>query len=350
MFEDRTFEEIRKEVVYSIDNPTAKIEGSYTGDLVSGTVLEISRLYAYMNTLLSAMFPTADSGEYLVKRCLDYGIERKPATHGVFSVTLAATEAVTLPAGTSFSASSNGLHFELIDSVSLSSQKAASVLVKCTQAGRVAIVTNDLSLQPAIAGVSVTNSAATSGADEETDKELYRRLKLRLAQNPGSGTAADYKRWALEVAGVGYAKVRTNTEGKITITVASPTCGSVSPEVLDNVRKNIDEKRPLGAVIRLTQSLSLVSSVTATVQLYSGYDLASVTSAYEDALKSYVGEIAFDDETETLTIARLIYYLMEIEGVQDVIELKLNGSNSNLNVAEYIPSFSVTLSIANDRV
>lgn len=346
MFENRTFEEIRKEVVDSIDNSAAKIEGSYTGDIVSGTVLEISRLYAYMNSLCSAMFPTADSGEYLVKRCLDYGIERKAATHAVFDVTLAATEAVTLPAGTSFSASSNGLQFELIDSVSLSSQKAASVLVKCTQAGRVAIVTNDLSLQPAIAGVSVTNSAATSGTDEETDKELYRRLKLRLAQNPGSGTAADYKRWALEVAGVGYAKVRVNAEGKITITVASPNCGSVSSKVLESVRKNIDDKRPLGAIINVKQSLSLVSSITATVKLYNGYDLSSVTSDFEDALKSYVGEVAFDDETDTLTVARLIHYLMNVEGVQDVIELKLNGQNSNLSIGETIPAFSVTLTNA----
>lgn len=347
MFEDRTFEEIRKEVIDSIDNPAAKIEGSYTGDLVSSTVLEISRLYAYINSLSSAMFPTADSGEYLIKRCSDYGITRKAATHGTFAVTLSATEAVTLPLGTSFAASSSGLQFMLTNAVSISPQKTASALVRCRQAGRVSIVTNDLSLQPAITGVSVSNAAATSGTDEETDEELYRRLKLRLAQNPGSGTAADYKRWALEVAGVGYAKVRTNAEGKITITVASPTCGSVSPEVLDNVRKNIDEKRPLGAVIRLTQSLSLVSSVTATVKLYSGYDLASVTSAYEDALKSYVGEVAFDDETDTLTIARLIHYLMDVEGVQDVIELKLNGQNSNLSMRNAIPAFSVTLTNTN---
>lgn len=343
MFEDRTFEEIRKEVVDLIDNPTTKIEGSYTGDLVSGTVLEISRLYAYVNSLFSAMFPNANSGEYLVKRCLDFGIERKPATYGVFDVILAATEAVTLPAGTTFSASSNGLQFELIEDVSLGSRKAVSVLVKCTQAGRVAIATDDLSLQPAIAGISITNSAAMSGTDEETDGELYRRLKLRLSQNPGNGTTADYKRWALEVGGVGYAKVRINDEGKIIITIASPDCGSVSPAVLENVRKNIDNKRPLGAVINVRQSLSIVSLITATVKLYNGYDLSNVTSDFEKALKSYVGEVAFDDETDTLTIARLIHFLMEIDGVQDVIDLKLNGQNSNLDIKETIPAFSVTL-------
>ncbi len=350
MFKDRTFEEIRKEVIDSIDNPAAKIEGSYTGDLVSGTVLEISRLYAYMNSLYSAMFPTADSGEYLVKRCSDYGIARKAATHGTFAVTLSTTEAVTLPLGTSFSTSSSGLQFMLTNAVSISPQKTASAFVMCRQAGRVSIATNDLSLQPAIAGVSVTNSAATSGTDEETDEELYRRLKLRLSQNPGSGTAADYKRWALEVAGVGYAKVRVNNEGKIIITIASPSCGSVSSEVLESVRKNIDDKRPLGAVVSVKQSLSLVSSITATVKLYNGYDLSSVTSDFEDALKSYVGEVAFDDETDTLTIARLIHFLMDVEGVQDVIELKLNGSNSNLNIRESIPAFSVTLTIADDKI
>lgn len=99
MFENKTFESIKQSIIDKLTGTAATIEGSYTGDIIAGAALEIEKLYAYINTLKSAMFPTADSGEYLEMRCADYGITRKPASRAVITVTLSAASAVTLPNG-----------------------------------------------------------------------------------------------------------------------------------------------------------------------------------------------------------------------------------------------------------
>ena len=191
MFENKTFESIKQSIIDKLTGTAATIEGSYTGDIIAGAALEIEKLYAYINTLKSAMFPTADSGEYLEMRCADYGITRKPASKAVITVTLSAASAVTLPKGTLLQSQSTGLNFGLTANVSLKVGEKTTAQAECTTAGAVTLPVNDLLPAAVIKDLTVTNSKTSAGADAETDAELYRRLQLRLRYAPGCGTAAE---------------------------------------------------------------------------------------------------------------------------------------------------------------
>ena len=167
-------------------------------------------------------------------------------------------------------------------------------------------------------------------------------MQFRLQNQPGCGTAADYKRWALEIPGVGYARVKVGA-GEISTFIADDDCGPVSSAQISAVMANFDEKRPLGAVVGVSSATVRSASIAATVQLFDGYSLQEVQAAYEDMLHSCIGEIAFDDRTDVLTIARLSHYLMSVDGVEDITAFTLNNGSSNWNISGIIPAFAVTL-------
>lgn len=342
VFDTKSFEEFREEVLENISDRYSKIEGSYTSDIVAGVCRELEKLSENIASLESAIFVTADSGEYLIRRCADYGITRKLATAAVITVTVTADTDTVLKSGAELTDSNGKVFFELTQATELTASVPTEVTAVCTSTGKLSIPENSIRFVSSVSGIVITNEAQISGTDDETDEALFRRLQFRLKNQPGCGTAADYKRWALEIPGVGYARVKVGA-GAIITYIADDDCGPVSSAQISAVMANYDEKRPLGAVVGVSSATVRYASIAATVQLFDGYSLQEVQAAYEDMLHSYIGEIAFDDRTDVLTLARLSHYLMSIEGVADITAFTLNNGSSNWNISGIIPAFAVTL-------
>lgn len=342
VFDTKSFEEFREEVLENISDRYSKIEGSYTSDIVAGVCRELEKLSENIASLESAIFVTEDSGEYLIRRCADYGITRKLATAAVITVTVTADTDTVLKSGAELTDSNGKVFFELTQATELTASVPTAVTAVCTSTGKLSIPENSIRFVSSVSGIVITNEAQISGTDDETDEALFRRLQFRLQNQPGCGTAADYKRWALEIPGVGYARVKVGA-GEITTFIADDDCGPVSSTQISAVMANFDEKRPLGAVVGVSSATVRSASIAATVQLFDGYSLQEVQAAYEDMLHSCIGEIAFDDRTDVLTIARLSHYLMSIDGVEDITAFTLNNGSSNWNISGIIPAFAVTL-------
>lgn len=342
VFDTKSFEEFREEVLENISDRYSKIEGSYTSDIVAGVCRELEKLSENIASLESAIFVTEDSGEYLIRRCADYGITRKLATAAVITVTVTADTDTVLKSGAELTDSNGKVFFELTQATELTASVPTEVTAVCTSTGKLSIPENSIRFVSSVSGIVITNEAQISGTDDETDEALFRRLQFRLQNQPGCGTAADYKRWALEIPGVGYARVKVGA-GEISTFIADDDCGPVSSAQISAVMANFDEKRPLGAVVGVSSATVRSASIAATVQLFDGYSLQEVQAAYEDMLHSCIGEIAFDDRTDVLTIARLSHYLMSIDGVEDITAFTLNNGSSNWNISGIIPKFAVTL-------
>ena len=342
VFDTKSFEEFREEVLENISDRYSKIEGSYTSDIVAGVCRELEKLSENIASLESAIFVTANSGEYLIRRCADYGITRKLATAAVITVTVTADTDTVLKSGVELTDSDGKVFFELTQATELTASVPTAVTAVCTSTGKLSIPENSIRFVSSVSGIVITNEAQISGTDDETDEALFRRLQFRLQNQPGCGTAADYKRWALEIPGVGYARVKVGA-GEINTFIADDDCGPVSSAQISAVMANYDEKRPLGAVVGVSSATVRSASIAATVQLFDGYSLQEVQAAYEDMLHSCIGEIAFDDRTDVLTLARLSHYLMSIDGVEDITAFTLNNGSSNWNISGIIPKFAVTL-------
>lgn len=353
MFEEKTFESIRESILAAVDNDMAKVEGSYTSDLIAAAALEITKVYAYLNTLLSAMFPNAGSGEYLHRRAEDFGLTPKAASAATGTITIAATSTTTIPAGTQLAADGVGVAFKTKNSVTITAgNRSSGVQIEATASGPVNLAANTLYFKPAISGCTVTHDAFASGTNAENDEELYQRLKLRLQQPPASGTAADYKRWALEVPGVGYAKVRkVENTGHIKVVIADANCGTPSAAIVSETAAHIEESRPLGAIVDIAGATMQQLSISSSIVLSEGGDLDSIRENFAAAVNEYIRSIAFNDDENTLTLARVTHMLMSIPGVQDIQSILINNAASNWNIAtDSIPHVqSLTITEASDE-
>ena len=78
---NQTQEEIQARIAARMGDTVSVQEGTF-GDLISrAAAYEIWRFYEQMRKMLPIAFVDETSGEYLVERCREYGIERLSLIH-----------------------------------------------------------------------------------------------------------------------------------------------------------------------------------------------------------------------------------------------------------------------------
>lgn len=188
-----------------------------------------------------------------------------------------------------------------------------------------------------ITGVSIQTMAG--GLEAETNAALLERLLFDLRNPTAGGNAADYERWAKQVAGVARAYVYPLRRGDGTVDVVPlPASGLPSLELLAAVQSYIDNLRPVGLPVGGFTALAptaVVVPVTATVTLQAGFLLADVVTSVTTALQAYFWTMAPGD---TVVRTRLMALISNTQGVADVLM-----SAPAANVATVVNSGSVQL-------
>src|SRR3712207_947725 len=77
MFEDRTHENLKNEILNSYNLDIAKNEGSFLDEIASGSALAHASIYSVLEKLLNIAFIKDSYGDNLDKRVKEFGIERK---------------------------------------------------------------------------------------------------------------------------------------------------------------------------------------------------------------------------------------------------------------------------------
>ena len=222
----------------------------------------------------------------------------------------------------------------------------ADVLVSCEVAGTIGNVpAESIKIMPVtIAGISscVNKSPTTGGYDEETDEHLLERFVLNLQKPPTSGNIWQYMQWALSVDGVGACKVFPLGHGEHTVDVI--ILGSdgkpASDDVVLNVQNYIDPDSsgegngtaPIGARCFVSAADELNVNIAVNVQMLSSGEQEAIKQAITKAIESYFASIAF--KQDYVSFARVGEAILNVVGVKDYSELKLNETSGNLDVSE----------------
>lgn len=147
-----------------------------------------------------------------------------------------------------------------------------------------------------------------------------------------------YEQWALEVPGVGAARVTPLWDGPGTVRVllAGPERGPVDGTVVDACTAHVEELRPIGAAVTVASAQALVINVTASVVITGSTTLEAVQEALSAGLTAYLRSIAFT--SAPVLYNRVAYILLGIDGVSDYSALTLNGGTANVPIgAEQVP-------------
>ena len=105
-----------------------------------------------------------------------------------------------------------------------------------------------------------------------------------------------------------------------------------SSELIEKVKANIEEKRPIGANVTVVSATEKAINVSATVRLSRGYSQSEVETLFKDKLTQYLKEIAFKDTY--VSTARLGNLLLDTTGVFDYSDFKVNGAMNNVNLLD----------------
>lgn len=319
MFEDITPESIKAAILAEAGESLETREGSFLDSMAGPAALEIWKVYQAMNAVVSIAFVDESSGGYLDLEGAKYGITRKPGTRARCAMTLTGTAGATVPAGTVF-VTPGGLEFALTEAVVLTGSGDAGTAEAAEVGSAYNVEAGELSQMAAtLPGLSSwSNGPAAGGTDPESDGALYERIHAYLSRPATSGNAYHYEQWALEVAGVGAARVFPlwNGAGTVKVVLVDGGMEPASAEIVAAVQAHIEAERPIGAAVTLDGSAPL----------------SQVKTEFEAALDTYLMELAFS--ASTLRYNQVAYLLLSIPGVSDFTALTINGGTGNVSIGD----------------
>lgn len=328
-------------------------EGSHAWNLLRPTALVAAYLNEYiLPQVIQLIFPEWSYGEYLDAHAQVRGMTRRAATAATGEVTVTGEEGTVIPVGTVFATVSANtedpsIGYATLAQATIPAEGSVSIDIECAQTGTIGNTSADtvILVASSVSGVtSVTNpEAITGGTDEETDEALIERIE-EYDQTQGdsfTGNVADYKRWAMSVAGVGDASVvpAQDTSGLVTIILTDsngePATETLCTEVYNYIMSPDDpESRlaPINANLNVESPSTIAIGVKAKVELVEGATLGDVQTAFLANLTSYLPQALSDEEVKITKVAAI---LSDTEGVNDFANLQIGlKSGSAVNYTD----------------
>lgn len=332
--------EIHNTMLNNIPNEWNKQEGYPVYDITRGFAFALDELDAKIEDIKQKQSVRNLSGQDLEKVIEERtGLTRKTGVKAVGRVKIVSGQGTVLK--TDLFATENDIYFQSLEAKDVTA--GDYVLVECTEGGLVGNVgTGTITVVPkTITGISqITNDEPTSGGyDTETDASLLERYFDRL-RNPVNGVNANqYITWANSVAGVGGARCIPTWNGKNTVKVIiigndyKPASDNVVKLVQDYIdpNKNGDGSgvATIGAVTTVVSAKTTPIKVTIKGVKFSG-DVNTLKAEIKDTIDRYIRQSAFN--TDYVSIAKIGALIIDIDGVTDFKELKLNDAHDSIQI------------------
>lgn len=346
LYEDQTFEVLLERMLNRVPEGLDKREGSIIYDALAPAAAEMAQMYIELDVNNNLYFADTASGEYLERSISWSGVVRRAATKaqlkGIFYNS--GGELQDVPVGSRFS-------LEMLNYTAVEKLSPGVYRLESEAAGAIgnryfgALLPVDY-----ISGLARGEIAALliPGEDVEDDESLRERYFNSARRPATSGNKYHYMEWALQITGVGGARVFPLWKGPKTVKVtivdaekrpASELLVTKVQQYIDPVSGTGEGQAPVGAIVTVAPAAGKSISVSAKVTLASGYALQAVNENFKAILENYRKEKAFSATYISQSVIGSL--LLATEGVGDYTELKLNNGAGNVMLnEEEVPLFS----------
>ena len=347
--QNKSTDEIHTQMLDSMPGDIDKSQGQHPYNYTRPTAMIASELCQQtLPEIIKLIFPMYAYGEWLDYHAQMRGISRRPATASSGTLQLTVTKNTNIPAGSQFSTASvdgqPSVVFETTQGKYNLPEGTVEIPVKCTQTGIVGNViagTVIFKLSQLSGVTAVTNPEAITGGTEEEDDDSLRARIVSLDQSQSVsyvGSVADYKRWSLEVPGVGGVTVipAQDDSGLVTLVITDSNGDPANEEICQNVYDYI--MSPADPELRLTApnvKLSVIPptitelSISATVEVGTGSSLEAIKSTFIQEVQVYLDTAPSDGEVRYTQIGKI---LAGVPGVYDYDALTLNSGATNISI------------------
>lgn len=315
-------------------------EGSLIYDALSPTSQELARSETQLDEVLKMVFAQSAAAHgysaELRLRCAEFGVTPKDGTTATGQVTFTGVETTSIPLGTTVQ-TPGGLRYTTVTQGTIIGGMATVTIQGVDEGVVYNVPANTIVQLPAtLSGITGVNhsSPITGGNDAETDDALLSRLLTRARTPSTSGNAAHYVQWALEVPGIGAARVYPlwNGPGTVKVVAIDSNKRAINSSLLDEVTTHIDENRPIGATVTVISATEQLMNVSATVVLSNGRTLNQVQDTLGEAITEYLKSIAF--LSSQVSFAQVGSLILSVLGISDYSNLLMNGVAGNMLVGE----------------
>lgn len=322
MYEEMTYENILEDMLSRVTSDVDKREGSIIYDALAPCAYHLAENYFMLNNFIDLVSGDTAVGEYLDRVVADYGIARKSATYAIRKIITSGD----INIGTRWGISD--ITYVITESIEANTYKA-----KCEQIGEIGNhYTGVLDNIDNVSGITANlTDIIVSGQNEESDDNLRERFYSQLQAPSTSGNSDNYVQWALEVSGVGDAKVFPLWNGNGTVKVLIIDSNMEIDETLEQVvYEYIEAVRPIGVTLTVDSPKGKAIHVNANVTLDGSKTFEEVKSAFNNAFSKYLKELVF--EVNSVSYAKIGSILLDTEGVADYINLLVNNESSNIDI------------------
>lgn len=343
MYEDKTPEKIKAEIIGEITGDWDTREGGFANDLVGTIAIKLADVYTSLNELQYIIWPDKTSGPYLDMEAEDLGITpRKAGTKSTVILEIAGTPGYTVNAGKVFM-TIEGHQFISKEKAVIPQDSIIQIVAEAMNVGELynvgaGSILYQVNNDSAITSVS-NPLAAIGGADPESDAALFAREDAARKKPRTSGNKNDYEAWALEVSGIGAARCFPlyNGRGTVMVLVADESGQPVEQPVIDACTAHIESCMPCGGIELTVLTPELIAmDISATVQTDGKTQLSEIRSNFVQALSEHFSAMSFKGQVVYNYVSAL---LMSVTGVTDRFSLTINGQSENITLSDIqIPS------------
>jgi uncharacterized phage protein gp47/JayE len=342
-YEDITYEVILQRMLDRVPSNMDKREGSIIYDALAPAAVELQLMYIELDTILNETFADTATRDYLVKRAAERGITPDEATYAVLKGIFTPTS-LEIPIGSRFSC--NELNYKVISKIA-----DGEYQLECETLGVDGNANfGDLIPIDYIQGLETAEltDLLIPGENEEDVESLRTRYFDSFDTKPYGGNKKDYIQKTNAIAGVGSTKVTPvwNGGGTVLLTILNSEFKKASNALIQTVQNEIDPNQngdgagiaPIGHVVTVRTADEVTVNVKATFTFDDGYNFNSLKTEIQNAIESYLLEIRKDWANQTNSVVRISQIetkILQIQGILDIANTKINNSSSNLTLTEY---------------
>lgn len=337
----KEWKEILKNMLNHVNDEYDKTEGSLFYDNLAPVSIEIEEIRKTLEYIFLNSFAETAESEYLDNICKEVGVFRRKATKSKGTVIIKGVPGTVVEVNTKV-ASDTYIYLTTQEKI-ISAAGNVEVPIESEKYGKIynipkGTITN---FPVTIPGLNEVNNLAETvdGYDGETDDELRERYYFKVREPVTSGNIYHYKKWAFEVEGVVKVFPLWNGNGTVKVVVVNSDINEADETLLKRVRDYLEEVRPIGATVTVKSAIGKAISISGTVKISKNIKFDEVKTEFETKIKEYFRKVGF--KQDYVSYAQLGNILLNIPGVNDYDDLKINNATLNVQLAaEEIPKLT----------
>lgn len=321
------------ELYPNIDNR----EGSMLFNAIASAAVELAIKYVELENVRNESSVATASREYILQGCKDVGmdISKFEASAGTHKVAFA----VEVPIDSRWSC--DIYNYVITEYVGVEENeyvyKAVCETVGTSPNNQTGDLTPITYMPDGVSNGRIVE-CLIEGENETPDDEIRQAYYAFVNSTETDGNIKQYERWCEEYDGIGKCKVFPlwNGDNTVKVSILSVSNQVASEELIEEFQEYIDPgvtgmgdgKAPIGAFVTVTTATEVPINVSATITMKPGY---TDTTKIDSALTKYFADIAYDKSM--VAYMNIGAVILNVEGVETINNLKLNGGTSDISLA-----------------